>query len=244
MRRNLPVLFLISLTAFGPACSTDNGGIPLKSHPISYTDSIITIDGQLNEAAWETETALDAFEFPWWESGAKEGTEAKLLWNDQYLYVSFVCEDAHIWAEHIERDSPVYKDDCVEVFTSPNPDTLEIYFNVEMNVLGQSLDYIHPEGPRTKAPWDPAVKIATNIEGTLNNDSDIDRYWILEAAIPFAAFSEVAKHTPPEPGDEWRLNLNRLGGKSNFQYSQWSPSTTEEVGFHAPQFFGRVTFTR
>lgn len=215
-----------------------------KSHHISYTDSVITIDGQLDEVAWARAEALEAFEFPWWEAGAKEQTQAKLLWDDEFLYVSFVCEDAHIWAEHTERDSPVYLDDCVEVFTSPNPDTLNVYFNVEMNVLGHSLDYIHPEGPGTKADWDPEVKIATSIDGTLNNDSDVDRRWFLEVAIPFAAFSNVAKHTPPEPGDEWRLNLNRLGGKTNFQKSQWSPSVPENTSFHAPQFFGRVIFTR
>ena len=55
------------------------------------------------------------FKFPWWKAGRKGQTVAKLLWNDDYLYASFRCEDAHIWAEHTERDSPVYRDDCVEV---------------------------------------------------------------------------------------------------------------------------------
>ena len=29
----------------------------------------------------------------------KEGTAAKML-DDTYLYVSFVCQDDYIWAEH------------------------------------------------------------------------------------------------------------------------------------------------
>lgn len=215
-----------------------------KSYDIAYTNSKIEIDGQLDEAAWNSAVTIDAFQFPWWEEGKKEQTTAKLLWDDDYLYVSFVCEDAHIWAEHSERDSPVYKDDCVEVFTSPNPDKLKDYFNIEMNAKGITLDYQHPEGPGTKVPWDPDLTIATHIDGTLNDDSDSDRSWTLEAAIPFAAFSHVAKNTPPKPGDEWRLNLHRLGGQTNFQYSQWSPAVSDKVLFHAPPFFGRVTFVK
>lgn len=216
----------------------------LKSYEISFTESAIRIDGQLDEGAWKSVSPVDDFQFPWWTAGKKEKTKAKLLWDDQYLYVSFVCEDAHIWAEHTERDSPVYKDDCVEVFTSPNPDNLKDYFNIEMNVKGVSLDYQHPDGPGSKIPWDPEIKIATSIVGTLNDDSDTDNLWTLEAAIPFAAFSHVAKNTRPQPGDQWRLNLHRLGGQTNFQHSQWNPAVSEKVLFHAPEFFGKVTFVK
>ena len=45
-----------------------------------------------------------------------------MLWDDKNLYVSFRCQDAHVWGVHTKHDDPVYKDDCVEVFTSPNPD--------------------------------------------------------------------------------------------------------------------------
>ncbi|MCZ6677613.1 MAG: carbohydrate-binding family 9-like protein, partial [Candidatus Poribacteria bacterium] len=155
-----------------------------------------------------------------------------------------VCEDAYIWAEHTLRDSPVYEDDCVEVFTSPDPDQLEQYFNVEMNVNAASLEFHHPEGPGSKKAWDPEVRIATTVDGTLNDDSDLDQRWILEVAIPFSAFSGVAKNTPPKAGDVWRLNLNRLGGKTNKQKSQWSPGDPDKSSFHAPQYFGRVTFIK
>ncbi len=37
----------------------------------------------------------------------------------------------------------------------------------------------------------------------------------------------------------WRL----LGGKTNPQYSQWSPSQTDHPQFHSPDDFGRVTFS-
>jgi len=218
--------------------------------PVRYTiqraTSPITIDGKLDEPAWKSAASVGAFRFPWWKQGKKEQTEAKLLWDDRYLYVSFRCEDAHISGTRTKRDSPVYRDDCVEVFTAPNPQQPNNYFNIEMNVRGAILDQHHPDGPgkKLRKQWNTrGVKIAVTIVGTLNRDGDSDKYWILEAAIPFANFAKVARHTPPKPGDVWHMNLNRLGGQTNPQYSQWSPSPTAKPQFHAPKGFGRVVFS-
>jgi hypothetical protein len=217
--------------------------------PVSYAirraTTEITIDGKLDETAWEQATAVGEFQFPWWQEGRREQTVAKLLWNDESLFVSFRCEDAHIWGDHSERDSPVYRDDCVEVFTSPNPEQPLNYFNIEMNVRGAFLDQHRTSGPgQPNMPdWNATgIRIAATVDGTLNDDTDTDRSWTLEAAIPLINFQQVAVHTPPHPGDVWGLNLNRLGGKTNPQYSQWSPGKSPRPQFHAPQFFGRVTF--
>ena len=205
----------------------------------------IVVDGRADEADWQAAPHVGNFRFPWWTQGEREQTEAKLLWDDQFLYVLFKCQDAHVWGEHLRRDSPVYRDDCVEVFTAPNPQRPNDYFNFEMNVREALLDQHHPDGPGVKVQqeWNSkGVQIAVTVDGTLNDDRDTDRGWILEAAFPFANFSSVAEQIPPNTGDVWHLNLNRLGGKTNPQYSQWSPSKTATPQFHAPQGFGRVIF--
>jgi hypothetical protein len=217
-----------------------------KEYTIYRAGTPITVDGRLDEPAWMAAPDVGAFVFPWYESGKQEQTVAKILWDDDNLYVGFLCEDAHIWAEHTERDSAVYMDDTVEVFTAPNTDRPNTYFNIEMNVIGIFLDQFHPEGPGVpvKEEWNgEGIRIATAIDGTLNDDSDEDRSWTLEVAIPFRNFESVAKNTPPKSGDDWHLGLNRLGGKTNVQYSQWSASQTPKPQFHAPADFGRVIFS-
>jgi DNA-binding beta-propeller fold protein YncE len=225
--------------------SSETNEINLPRYTAHRTDSKITIDGKLNELAWRNATSFGDFQFAWWKAGKKEQTTARMLWDDEFLYVSYDCQDGHISAVNTEHDSPVYKDDCVELFTAPNPDRPFDYFNIEMNVNRAILDRHHPDGPGTTVPnWNSAgVIIATSVDGTLNDDTDKDQGWVLEVAIPFANFAEVTGRPHPNDGDVWHLNLNRLGGKTNPQHSQWSPGTTATPAFHAPDTFGRVTFS-
>ena len=237
------VLSGLLLLAFNTGTAADKS----PRYTIRHVTTPIEIDGRLDEAAWKAVPSVGAFQFPWFKQGQREQTDARLLWDKQNLYVAFRCTDAHIWGVHTRHDDPVYRDDCVEVFTSPNPDHRESYFNIEMNVRGAFLDRHHPEGPEKKPPFNwnaQGVKIGITIQGTLNNDKDHDRSWTLEAAIPLANFKKAAKHTPPHHGDIWYMNLNRLGGETNPQFSQWSPGKTKTPQFHAPQYFGRVVFSR
>jgi len=235
------MIFALLLLTIASTASADEG-----VYAIYRTSTPLEIDGRLDEVAWGAVPAVGKFVFPWWEEGKKEQTVAKMLWDDKHLYVSFLCQDAHVWGKHVERDSPVFKDDCVEVFLAPNPKWPEAYFNLEMNVLGTLLDGFKPAdtGIVVEGKWNAqGVRIATSVVGTLNNDEDEDDYWILEVALPFGNLAQVAAHTPPEPGDVWHLNLNRLGGQTNHQYSQWRASQTSEPSFHVPADFGRVIFS-
>jgi hypothetical protein len=218
--------------------------------PPEYTafraGSPIRIDGVLDEPAWFAAPVARLAHFPWWKSGRKESTTVKLLWDDEHLYVAHVSEDAHITARHTERDGKIPEDDCFEIMIAPDPTKPEVYFNLEWNVAGGLVDNFRPHGPKApRAPkWDAeGVRIRGAYEGTLNEDADEDRHWLVEAAIPFRNFSPYMPHTPPRPGAQWRINLNRHGGDANRQYSQWSPAGTPQPSFHTPHRFGRLVFS-
>ena len=65
---------------------------------------------------------------------------AKALWNDENLYVAFICEDALIWTEHTKRDT------SVGVFTVSNTERPQAYLNIEKSVQGIFLDQFHLDG--------------------------------------------------------------------------------------------------
>ena len=223
------------------------GPLQHKQARIIRANGPINIDGKRDESAWASAESVGDFVFTWWNEGDadQQPTDARMLWDDQYLYVSFVCTDKDIQATRVERDDAVYLDDCVEVFASPEFEHPERYFNLEMNALATQLDEYRPDGDFDKPiGWDPeGIKVAVSIDGTINDDSDVDRSWTLEVAIPFKLFKDVLPAGRPEPGDRWRLNLNRLD-RSVLVKSQWSQGDRNFPRFHHPEYFGFVEFTR
>ena len=219
------------------------GPLQHKHAIIKRTHDLITIDGKRDEADWADAPPMDNFVFTWWKEGdpLPQQTDAKLLWDDNYLYLSYFCSDTDIQATRIGRDSPVYRDDCVEIFASPELNRPENYFNLEMNALGEQLDQYRPNG-KMLPDWNPdGIKIGVTIDGTLNDSSDIDSGWTLEAAIPFELFTKVLPAGHPRSGDRWRLNLTRLEDEMKSK-SQWSRGDRNFPRFHHPEFFGFVEF--
>lgn len=215
-----------------------------KTYDIRRAASPIIIDGKLDEPAWQQARSVGDFDFPWFTSGTKEQTIAKLLWDDRNLYVSWNAADQHISASITQRHGPVSKDDCVEIFISPNPQKVRNYYTFEINAIGTMLNRARTDwwtGPPT---WEPeGVQYKTSFHGlTKKDESPQDSYWVVEAAIPLKNFAADAAHTPPHDGDEWRLNLQRLGGITNAQASTWSPLPEGVKSFHTPEAFGTVRF--
>ena len=237
-------------TADPKAASEEEPAWSPPGYVVESTGGVITVDGRLNEPDWIRGRSVGDFVFPWWDEskGEKDQTVAKILWDDLNLYVGFLCYDPYIWAEITETDGPVYPDDCVEIFLSPDREDVERTYSIEINAIGTILDSFRQPNPdgsiAVDRSWDAqGMKVAYSHRGTLNNDSDQDTLWIMEVVMPLSNFGLVAKNIPPKDKDVWRLNLNRCGGKTKMQYSQWSSTGTPEPNFHVPSRFGQVYFS-
>lgn len=204
----------------------------------------VVIDARLDEPAWRAAEPVGDFHFNWYESGDKEQTVAKLLWDDDNLYVSWRARDRHISAYERKRHGPVSKDDCVEIFIAPNPAKIRNYYTFEINAIGTMLNRNRADWYTGGPNWEPeGMEYRTSFQGQEKKDeSPDDREWIVEAAIPLRNFSRDAVRTPPREGDEWRLNLQRLGGKTNPQLTSWSPIPAPAKTFHTPEAFAKVVF--
>jgi len=234
------VIFLYLIFSYSMVVQAD-----LPQYTVMRTTEKIVIDGILDEQDWAAVKPVGEFKFPWWTKGEKEQTEVKILWDDTFLYVAFTCDDRYIWAEHYDTNSTTYKDDCVEIFWNPNPEATDRYNMFEMNCIGNLLSVYTGSGKdiNERVSRIMVPHIAQSIQGTVNNDQDIDTGWILEIAIRFSDYPELSKRSAPIKGDMWRVGLNRLGGKTNEQYSQWSPEVGEDPSFHRPKYFGKIFFS-
>jgi hypothetical protein len=204
----------------------------------------IVIDGKVDDKAWEFAAPIELI-FPWKsQTGARQKTIAKLLWDDDYLYVSYQCRDADIVAIRLERDDPTYLDDAVEIFINPKPSQTSVYFGLEMNARGVLYDYLMSDARYAFKRFNlEGVLLATYIRGTINMRGDEDEGWGLEVAIPWRNFEELA----PRPADRttWTANLNRWDGvEPDRCLSVWSDPLQQRPNPHAPARFGKLIFTQ
>ncbi len=245
------------------AATNDNpAATKLPTYVIQRVNSKITIDGRIDEEDWKQAKSVGAFVFEWWKEGMpkKEQTVCKMLWDDQYLYFSYVCEDTHLLGLHTDRDGRIPEDDSVEVYITPNIRNPTRHYAFYTNVRGALYDEkFDANGKRfrkknsgkppltgRKASWDSeGVKVAVTIDGTLNIHDDTDRSWSTEIAVPFETFSDASTRIPPSPNDVWKLNPNRHGYTPNerTQYSQWAPTLSANRSFFEPDLFGKVVFS-
>lgn len=179
----------------------------------SYIGEPIKVDGLLDEPAWEQAKPL-SFVIPSSLGEPISKTEGRLVWDDTCLYVGIKAYDKDIWSYLTERDSTTCSEDVLEVFIKPSL-TEEPYYNFEINALNTVYDAFNikrnagGDDHHRWSRWNCAnLKSAVHIKGTINNWQDVDEYWQLEVAIPFADLPSL-KGNAPAAGDKWVFHLSR-----------------------------------
>lgn len=109
----------------------------------------------------------------------------------------------------------------------------------------------HPRGARWAfTDFDmPGLRTAVVVDGTLNDDADVDGGWSLEIAIPWSGLAPLAdgRSLPPQPGDEWRMFLGRfqrleLGGKEVLPHPAMALTSHGVYDTHQPDRWSRIRF--
>src|ERR1041385_1598689 len=81
----------------------------------------LTIDGKLDESAWKAAPWTKDFKDIQGAAGPKPRfrTRAKMLWDDDYLYVAAELEEPHLRATLTNHDSVIFNAPDFEVFLDP-----------------------------------------------------------------------------------------------------------------------------
>ena len=262
----MPFLTLLMLATL-PLATSAQVGQPAQ-YSVQRALNPVIVDGKLDEFSWERAHQINRFErilndydevlLPTW---------AKMLWDSDYFYFAFVCQDADMWAISAAEDDPLWEEEVVEVFIDPDGDGkryLELEVNPHNAVVDLLIYSVSPEWHSSK-DWDIAgLKTAVQAHGTVNDSLSLDWGWTAEIAIPWSALADsVTGGGRPAVGDVWRLNLYRIerkGGRDlksrlndlpasdalhqryheQTEYTAWSE--TYQRGFHHPARFGAVQF--
>ena len=232
------LLLVLSLIVPIPAAQS-----AVPRYEVRRASGPVVIDGTLDDAAWQQVPAV-TLQFLWEsQTGPKQATRARLLWDTEALYVGFDADDADITAQYEQRDDPTYRDDAVEIFINPAPQQEVVYYGFEMNARGVLYDYLNYNSRTLFKRFDATgVKIVTSVRGTMNVRTDTDRGWSLEALIPWPNFEELARR-PPAAGTVWKANFNRWDGVApRRRMSIWSDPQNSESWPHVPSRFGEIVF--
>ena len=167
-------------------------------------------------------------------------TRAKILWDDENLYIGAVLEGDEIWAYQTEHDCVIFRDNDFEIFIDPDSDTQE-YVEYEMNALNTNWDLLLTKAYRDGGSavnglevkgLDSAVKIC----GKLNEADPENRFWSVEVVIPFETLAEVSSSKkPPLPGDFCRMNFSRVQWKVDREGNRWVKRKDPETGSPLPE---------
>jgi thiamine biosynthesis lipoprotein ApbE len=231
-----------------------------------HAPSPITIDGKLDDPAWNVAPWTDAFVDIEGDRRPQPRfrTRAKMLWDDKWFYVAAEMEEPDVSGRLTKRDSVIFADNDFEVFIDPDGDT-HAYYELEVNALGTPWDLMlikpyRDGGPAINA-WDIAgLQARVDVKGTLNRPGDRDEGWTVELALPWEILKEAVPNTrvPPRPGERWRINFSRVEwqvdvveGRYEKRNEKGSPNPPDNwvwspqgaIDMHMPERWGYVQFT-
>lgn len=175
----------------------------------------IVVDGVLDEPDWQSALPAGNFKqnFPFDSSLAIMQTEAKVTFDDQFLYISGVCfQPPKYTVQSLRRDFPNASSDMFFILIDPFGDKLNgFYFGVTpFGVQKEGLLFTGSAGVDNNFDWDNKwYSKATKHE---------DKF-IVEIAIPFKTLRFKKNNSGV---NEWNINFCRFSLTYN-ERSSWAP---------------------
>ncbi|MHB1192688.1 MAG: carbohydrate binding family 9 domain-containing protein [Longimicrobiales bacterium] len=174
----------------------------------------ITLDGVLDEAAWATAPVITGFVQARPDRGhpASEHTEARILYDDEKLYVGVELGDREpdkLVIPSLEQD-----------FETGNSDIFGISLDTFLDRRNAFMLLVNPKGAvkeaqdfddsrQENAAWEGIFEVRTTIH---------ERGWTVEWAIPFTTL----RFDPRKDPQDWGMNLMRRIRRKN-EESYWAP---------------------
>lgn len=236
-------------------------------HPQRYvcyrTNAPITIDGKADEMVWQIIPWNIEFSDVLGEQTSKSAylTRAKMLWDDDYVYIAAEMMEPHIRASR--RVEEITLDNHFSVFIDIEGSThnyLELTFDANGFYYVKAYQSNNKAGTFWSDGKSAQIGNAIHLEGSLNNPSDEDHYWSLEIALPIHQLIGARDFLEPDKGIQWRVNFQRtqwnatvvdgyykqvIDSESGLVYppERWVWSPVGDNNVHKPELWGYVQFS-
>lgn len=206
------------------------------TYKLQASEGPITIDGKLDEPAWQTAPILTPLKDIEGNATTKTvylNTTVRMRWDSEYLYFGAILEEPQAWATINYHNGLLYTENNIEFFADPSGNNQyykELEFNAHnmnwnlmitkppldggisiCNVSDPSICQYLDQNNETYEIDNMGMKTAVTVDGTLNDPSKGSNSWTFEAKFPLKGLAKY--HTcaiPPNHGDFWHMNVMRV----------------------------------
>ena len=171
---------------------------------------------------------------PWRTPVENIAAEARLCYDENYIYVFLKAKEENIRAEETGPLGSPCEDSCLEFFFSPIEGD-QRYFNIEFNpvscmYLGFGADRYKSVRLLPEDVFKPEVRYTED-------------GWQITYAIPVEFVQRFAPDFRAEPGKTIRGNFYKCGDLTpKRHYLVWNRIGTEAPDYHRPEYFGLLRF--
>ncbi len=220
MRHRVFPLLIVSGAVVSACLGADN--YEVKVYPCPKATAPITVDGAVDEPAWQQAPLVGRFTYYNKPEPAEVQTFLRVLFDERFLYVAVLCDEPlmkQLTPVAQGRDTHmVFHGETIELFVDPNHDHRD-YYQIAVNAAGSIYD-----SRRTDPTWSAEVRAKTRLGK--------DR-WTMEVAIPWSDLGVT-----PKPGTV--VGFNACRDRHVGHDRQWSNWSQTEGNFHDPIRFGHL----
>ena len=217
----------------------------------------IKLDGKLDDNAWKKAPVhelvfidrynnLPEAEYKRSLQDKYDSGRAQLVYDDKYLYLGVEFDDTDVICNAKQDQGHFYRtSDVVELFLWPE-DALH-YWELYSTPGGFKTGFFFPSAGipldkyLTEEPIIPGLDTASQIQGSLNVSSDIDKGWTTEMKVPLSELN--AKGVKFEPGKKWRILIARYNySKRLWKFQNSSYPLLPQFSYHLRLYYAPVIF--
>jgi hypothetical protein len=193
-------------------------------YTIKRTDRRITSIWDKN---WDNAELADVNICNWEDRKSDIHMTAKVMYDDNRLYVRMETDEKMPIARQTEQNSMVCNDSCMEFFISPNENDPR-YINFEFNPYGTM--YVSVRKSRHEWEFTDEDRDYFEVQSHVDN-----KKWVIQFVLPFEyADKYLGGHTKNMKGNFYKCG-EKDGKRHNLTYYLVDVTPPD---FHTPQFFG------
>lgn len=152
---------------------------------VPHTRVAIHIDGELDEDDWRSAARTGAF-LDAHGGEARPFSDIRFLADDAAIYAVLYAADDDIRATVKDHDGPVWMDNAFILTLGPDAPGAPS-FEIDVSAAGVISDARRGKKGERDAAWESGIEVGIDRDGTMNDASDEDEEWVVEARIPLAS---------------------------------------------------------